>query len=110
MKIVIDIDEETYKMCKQLLGDADGIERAIANGIPLSKTEESKGKWIPVSEKLPEVNKAVLVWCPEHRNIFCASCDDYGEWNIFGAYHRVHDEVTAWQPLPEPYKEAENDK
>lgn len=39
MKIVIDIDEETYKMCKQLLGDADGIERAIANGIPLSKTD-----------------------------------------------------------------------
>ena len=39
MKIVIDIDKETYKMCKQLLGDADGIERAIANGIPLSKTD-----------------------------------------------------------------------
>lgn len=30
----IDIDEETYKMCKQLLGDADNIERAIANGKP----------------------------------------------------------------------------
>jgi hypothetical protein len=42
MKIVIDIDEETYKMCKQLLGDADGIERAIANGIPLSKTDCEK--------------------------------------------------------------------
>jgi hypothetical protein len=71
--------------------------------------KERPQEWIPVSERLPEVHKAVLVWCPEHRNIFCASCDDYGEWNIFGAYCRVHDEVIAWMPLPEPYKEAENE-
>lgn len=37
MKLIIDIDEETYKMCRQLLGDADGIERAIADGRPLEE-------------------------------------------------------------------------
>ena len=35
MRIVIDIPEETYKMCKRLWGDADEIERAIANGTVL---------------------------------------------------------------------------
>ena len=38
MKLIIDIDEETYKMCKRLLGDADDIERAIANGKPVEET------------------------------------------------------------------------
>lgn len=32
MKLIIDIDEEAYKMCKQILYDGDDIERAIANG------------------------------------------------------------------------------
>lgn len=35
MQIVISIDDELYQMCKDLHGDADIIERAIANGIPL---------------------------------------------------------------------------
>ena len=37
MKIVIDIDEKDYQMCRHLLGDADAIERAIANGQVLPK-------------------------------------------------------------------------
>ena len=37
MKVVIDIDNELYQMCKDLLGDADPIERAIANGTLLPK-------------------------------------------------------------------------
>lgn len=44
MKIVIDISEETYKMCRRLLGDADEIERAIANGKPYE--ERPTGTWI----------------------------------------------------------------
>ena len=37
MQIVIDIDNELYQMCKDLYGDADPVESAIANGIPLPK-------------------------------------------------------------------------
>lgn len=53
MKLVIDIDEETYKMCKRLLGDADSIERAIANGIPLSKTDG----YVEMEEYCKNINK-----------------------------------------------------
>ena len=37
MQIVIDIDDEVYQMCKDLHGDADPVERAIAEGTPLPK-------------------------------------------------------------------------
>lgn len=82
-------------------GCLEGIEALMAEG---EIYDIDYTGWIPVSERLPEIHMAVLVWCPERRNIFCASCDDDGTWNIFGAYQKVSDEVTAWQPLPEPYK------
>lgn len=37
MKLIIDISEELYQMCKSCLGDADCIESAIAHGTPLPK-------------------------------------------------------------------------
>lgn len=60
--------------------------------------------WIPVSEKLPEERKSVLVYAPEYKNIYCAYLDG-DTWFIFGGYgsYAVAN-VTAWMPLPEPYK------
>ena len=61
-------------------------------------------KWIPVSERLPEERKAVLVYAPEYKNIYCAYLDG-DTWFIFGGYgsYAVAN-VIAWMPLPEPYK------
>ena len=68
-----------------------------------------KAKWIPVSEKLPEEKSAVLVWCSERKNIYCAYLEEK-QWWIFGAFsEEVIEDVIAWMPLPEPYKaESEN--
>ena len=77
--------------------------------------------WIPVSERLPEVGTYVLVSkkplsfrsnlpnvCMAHR-----SCDPRSgkeEWNdmLFGKLD--DDDVLAWMPLPEPYKERRTDE
>ena len=60
--------------------------------------------WIPVSERLPEEKIAVLVWCPERKNIYCA-CLEENQWWIFGAYfQKVELEVVAWMSLPLPWK------
>ena len=40
MKLIIDIPEELYRMCKSCLGDADCIESAIANGTPIACVKE----------------------------------------------------------------------
>lgn len=63
--------------------------------------EEKESGWIPVSERLPEDGMTVLVTCKTRRGTtfvragYCA----YGSW------HLNCEGVTAWKPLPEPYKE-----
>jgi hypothetical protein len=72
------------------------------------------GKWIPVSEKLPEEGKTVMASTnygiyPEARY-----SKKYGwrwPWEVGEDYWtEIVDDVEAWMPLPEPYKaESENE-
>jgi len=67
-------------------------------------SSEKPNKWIPVRERLPEDKQAVLVWCPQYKNIYCAYLEKE-QWWIFGAFVQiVPNEVIAWMPLPEPYR------
>ncbi len=71
--------------------------------------EKINGGWIPVTERLPEESTAVLVWCPERKNIYCAYYEEK-RWWIFGAYwERIEMEIVAWMPLPKPYKGGQKD-
>ena len=76
--------------------------RKIVDKLPSVKPQEPR--WIPVSERLPKESYAVLVWCPERKNIYCAYLEE-GQWWIFGAYfEKVKLEVEAWMPLPPCYE------
>ena len=61
-------------------------------------------KWIPCSERLPEIDKRVIVtgtmW-----GMWEVDIDRWnGErWVKYCGY------VSAWMPLPEPYKESDTD-
>ena len=82
-------------------------------------SEKLKGEWIPVRERLPEEGEKVLVWFEYYRYGdynrkyqtygFCYQYD--GKWSTFinGETGWQDARIIAWQPLPEPYKEAEND-
>lgn len=59
-------------------------------------------QWIFVEEKLPEERHAVLVYCPERKNIYCAY-HNKKKWWVFGADNRqIELEIVAWKPLPIP--------
>lgn len=64
----------------------------------------SKNGWIPVSEKLPEDERMVLVTCQTKKGIRSTNRAYYDGkfWHGSGSMSGV----TAWQPLPEPYKEV----
>ena len=57
--------------------------------------------WIPCSERLPEKDKLVLVtvW----NGVSIAWRNIYGGWESAEDIYEKGD-VTAWMPLPEPYK------
>jgi hypothetical protein len=78
-----------------------------------------QGEWISVSERLPEDMQPVLIWfeyyrygdynCMFQTYGFGYVCDD--KWSPFinGETGWQDAKIIAWMPLPEPYKEAENE-
>lgn len=73
-------------------------------------------KWIPVSERLPEEGYGVLVTVSgKHDNIIFVNALEIAEyrntegWIIEGYLDWLDPDVTAWMPLPEPYKESKEE-
>lgn len=70
----------------------------IANGVTIQK-------WIPVSERLPEINERVLVWYRD--KIGKKGIDTDRCWGRLGKWVRFGDGVTHWMPLPLKKPEGE---
>lgn len=68
--------------------------------------KQLNGEWIPVSERLPEEDEEVFV--TTIGNQVCWAFRYLDEWNTYLSKFENED-VLAWQPLPEPYKEVKND-
>lgn len=72
-----------------------------------AKDTNVPGKWIPCSERLPELNVLVLtqwgVYYSGEIRIEILYLNELGRWN--GALGEPNGKVIAWMPLPEPYRE-----
>lgn len=74
--------------------------------------------WIPVTERLPDTDDEVLCWYEYYHWSQEKVLPDYGLGRYFKETSSWFGEVAnglkarviAWQPLPEPYKEAECEK
>ena len=69
--------------------------------------DEKENGWIPVSERLPEVSGTYQVTCMDgriYRSTYAKFQSRLKRWELTGA--RSYWKVTAWMPLPEPYKEG----
>lgn len=80
----------------------DMIEQLQAD---LEQDEKENG-WTPVSERLPEASGTYQVTCMDgriYRSTYAKFQSKLKRWELTGA--RSYWKVTAWMPLPEPYKE-----
>lgn len=66
-------------------------------------------RWIPVSERLPEVGKGVLL-TTTFPTLVIGWLKSDGKWLIYeNDGNSFQDYITAWMPLPEPYREGERE-
>ena len=80
--------------------DAEGIE---ALEMAIKALEQTR--WIPTSEKLPEDYMHVL--CQFALGGMGECYLAHGLFHILGGVRMSCDEVIAWIPPPEPYRESE---
>ena len=80
--------------------------RLFENVLREQPTVNPEPHWIPVSERLPEPR--IDVWC----NSDLGQMVGYYDETVEAWYGRDYLElmVTAWMPLPEPYREEERDE
>ena len=103
--------EEAIKMLKQLVnmlsddfGDSELCEEALQMAITALQNEPV---WIPVSERLPEESLNSVIGWDTYRNRCCFVQYLGGRFVLGDDIDSVY--VTAWMPLPEPYRESEVD-
>ena len=105
MNILEKILEEIlqYRKDNNLLAGKQVVE--IERIIRSHMDEMNNDDWIPVEERLPENERMVLVTCQTKKGIRSTNRAYYDGafWHGSGSMSSV----TAWQPLPEPYKDEE---
>lgn len=71
---------------------------------------ETKGEWIPVSERLPEEENEVYCQLSDGSNAVLYVQDNWGqmEW-VDGMMGTGTYDVVAWREKPEPYKAESED-
>jgi hypothetical protein len=69
------------------------------------QAKAAQSEWISVNDRLPELNKEVLVaWSNGSVGISRHIKDEFEptEWDTYGS----HVNITHWQPLPEPIQNS----
>lgn len=70
----------------------------------INSMERTQSEWIPVSERLPEINKEVIITDIETSNTYQSRYVGNGYWECDNG--TLKNRVIAWQPLPKPYEKA----
>ena len=107
-----------YHAGKAVIKDKNKLSEAMEKLARLEDAEDTNvpGKWIPITERLPEDESYVLV---SFENATMVDIARYEEDDEGGSFYPGDDEdpfskygiyVNAWMPLPEPYREVTDEE
>lgn len=83
-------------------------DEEINNCEEIIKLIKEQPRWIPCSDKMPDINIHVLAQFVMGGMAECYYAHNW--WHIVGGFRISGDEVIAWQPLPQPYKAESEDE
>lgn len=95
-KLVELIDEAAELYPSEVESIADHL---IANGVTVAKDNSVTGKWIPVTERMPEKS----CYCLCYWKGYTCRCKYWRQSQRF-EFNGREVKVTHWMPLPEPPK------
>ena len=99
------IYDEIWEMaCEPDFEEIDAIYRKL-KAYEDAEEHGQYGKWIPVSDRLPEESLNSVIGWDTYRNRCCFVQYLGGRFVLGDDIYSVN--VTAWMPLPEPYRESE---
>ena len=87
-----DATEQAFKNC---------YEKGYEAGKKVATDNNVVGKWIPVSERLPERKQDVIVYAGRAFN------PSVYEYHFLNKDYGSFQNITHWMPMPEPPKEDE---
>lgn len=113
----LNIMDATEIFAHELAHVAAGEERFGEDGKEIETAPEYRGGWIRSEDRMPEEGEDVLVWFEyfrfgNYQELFQTvgiSCTWRGKWSGFvnGSSGWRDLRIIAWQPLPEPYREEQ---
>lgn len=90
------------------IGECNGCWRYPCNdmkAVNLLAQERPYGEWIPCSERLPDKEEKIYLVTIDYGNgLSCIAPRFF--WNKERLWNEAEEYITAWMPLPEPYKEG----
>ena len=118
--------DEAIKCIEEMveIGETYEVGKVVEENIQLAewlkelKQLREQYRWIPVSERLPEDGRPVLIYAWNVHHVI-ARYDEFRTangykktWVTADAWNgntKIKHKVIAWMPLPEPYREGESE-
>ena len=108
-KLMEDIEDDAKRILDYVFREvlSEFVDDYLKQMEYLINDQQKISEWIPCNKRLPEAEKEVIV-CTQGHLIRVWSLyvgDNISYWEDEDGYWDDFDEVIAWMPLPEPYKE-----
>lgn len=97
---------DVIAVIQQIKPRSKAIER-IERGVYSLPSAQPEPRWIPCSERLPDVAQRVLL--SGHGEVMVGMLHSFGKYSLEPtgiSYVYPKNDIEAWMPLPEPYQEV----